>query len=436
MHNQRKKVLITGANGYIGQRLVIKMLGAGYDINVLVRNSDCFIGNSRITVFQYDLSSLPSGDAFDGVSSFIHLAAITDSLASESKGVEVEAVCHLINCARSFSVKRFIFISSQTAKNDAPTSYGRIKWRVEQEVLAANGLVVRPGQVYGGKEQGLFGLLVKTVRSLLIIPCFFPAPMIQPIHVDDLAEGLLRMAELRELNTGIYSLASIDLISFSSFLSSMAKYRVRSFRPLFPVPLLLISLASNIIGTSLSDRSGLNRLKSLFALQPMNTADDLNLLALNLRPIHAGMQPSGDDRRRSILIEGNALLKYILKEERGAALLRRYVYAVETVRDGSALDLPCLFLKRPVLISLLDGRCWKNVDKGKEFTWRLDAATLLAEATIQGASSFMGSGRREGPLINLMVVFRAIVSEFFWRIMKVISYPFLVGILRLNREDK
>lgn len=436
MQKKREKILITGANGYIGKRLVIKALNAGYDINVLVRSPGSFSENNRVEVFQYDFSSLLGQDSFVGVSTVVHLAAATGSIRTESDEIEIDAARRLISCARSSGVKRIVFISSQTASSNAPTAYGRIKWKIEQEMLAGNGLVVRPGQVYGVREQGLFGLLVKVVRKLPVLPYFIPAPMVQPIHVDDLADGLLNMVENEKLTTGIYSLASKDYVSFNYFLASIAKYRVRSFRLFVPVPVFIISFSSTLLGRTLSRKLGLERLQSLFDLQPMDTAVDLERLNLFLRPIHAGMHPSGDDRRRRLLIEGNALLQYIIKRRPESALLRRYVHAVEQVRDGSALDIPCLFLKVPVLLSLLDDRSRMCEPKGKELAWRFDAATLLAEATTEGASSFLGLGRRTGLLINLVVVVRAVVSELIWRIVKVFSYPLIIRVMRKNREEK
>ncbi|WP_167631292.1 NAD-dependent epimerase/dehydratase family protein [Mariprofundus ferrooxydans] len=433
--NQRKKILITGANGYIGKRLVIKAINAGYDINALVRNPCCFSENSRVKVFQYDFSSLLEPDSFAGVFAVVHLAATTSSLRTESDDMEVEAARQLIDYARSSGVKRIIFISSQTANLNAPTAYGRIKWKIEQATLEAKGLVVRPGQVYGGNEQGLFGLLVNFVRRSPVLPHFVPAPMVQPIHVDDLAEGLLNMVGNENLNSGVYCLGSHCPVSFSRFLSLIARCRVRSFRLFVPVPLVIVSLASTILGKTLSRKLGFDRLQSLFDLQPMETAADLERLNLSLRPIHAGMHPAGDDRRRLLLIEGNALLQYILKRKPESALLRRYVYAVEQVRDGFPLDVPSLFLKAPVLLSLLDDRSWMCESKGAELAWRFDAAVLMAEATTQGAFCFSGLERKSSPLINLVVVVRAIVSECFWRIVKVFSYPLIIRVMRKSREE-
>lgn len=436
MYKPREKILITGANGYIGKHLVSMALRADYDINALVRNPGSFNGNKRVKLFQYDFSLLPKSACFEGVSTVLHLAATTGSLRSESDDVEVEAARRLIDCVRNSGVKRIIFISSQTADSNAPTVYGRTKWAIEQEIFAANGLIVRPGQVYGGREKGLFGLLVATVRRFPVLPGFVPAPMIQPIHVDDLAQGLLRMVEKKELASGVYCLASETPISFSAFLSLIAKYRVRSYRLFLPVPVFFVSLAATVLGGALSGKLGLDRLKSLFNLQPMNTATDLERLNLTLRPVHAGMHPSGDDRRRRLLIEGTALFKYILKKKQATFLLRRYVRAIEQVRDGSPVEIPGLFLSFPVLLSLLDDQCWKSKPKGKELAWRFDAATLLAEATPEGASVFLGTGRKTGLLINLLVVVQAVVSDLFWRIVKVLSYPFIMRIICRKRVIK
>ena len=84
-----------------------------------------------------------------GVDAVVHLAANTTQTTSSEDKREVFAAQMLIKAAREADA-RFIFISSQTARIDAPTAYGRNKWQIEQEVLLAGGWVVRPGQVYGG----------------------------------------------------------------------------------------------------------------------------------------------------------------------------------------------------------------------------------------------------------------------------------------------
>lgn len=426
------RLIVTGATGYIGQHVIDAAVKHEYDVISASRRDPKRIGVSWVL---YDLIGTIPTDQLNKSDAIIHLAANTTQSMELDNCIEMDAARKLLALSKSTSTK-FVFVSSQTARPDAPTQYGRTKWKIEQEVLSSGGCVVRPGQVYGGREKALFGTITNLVRKMPLLPYFLPSPMVQPIHVGDLTEGLLHIAEDEKLTSGVYCLASKEQLSFSCFLSSIAKYRVRSFRLFIPVPAFIIPMASTALGGTLSCKLGIDRLQSLFDLEPMETAVDLERLNLILRPIHSGMHSSGDDRRRRLLMEGNALFHYILKRKPSGALLRRYVHAVEQVRDGFALDIPGLILKVPVLLSLLDDQSWICEAKGKELAWRFDAATLLAEATTDGAPSFLGLGRRTGTMISLGVVVRAVVSELFWRIIKIPCFPIVTRIMRQNREGK
>ncbi len=413
------RVVITGASGYIGTRLTSLALKRGHDVVMASRQ--------RPTVFSapwvfFDLSSTDSVVLPAGTGAVIHLAASTTNSNRLEDGSEVVAAQRLIKSAQEAGAK-FIFVSSQTARADAPTAYGRTKWRIEHGVLSAGGWVVRPGQVYGGELRGLFGMLAKTVRRMPTLPAFVPAPKVQPIHVDDLAEGLLRIAERGDVPPVVYCLAAPEQVSFSKFLAVIAKSRLRCWRGFVPVPVVFFNALAFALGETLWNRLGLGRLRSLFDLPVMETASDLRQLGLTLRPLRSGMHPSGNDRRRCLLREGRALLAYILKEPPGNAVLRRYIRAVEQLRGGQALGLPSAFLNFPILMSLLDKSAWADKATGMEFSWRLDAATVLAEATPSGAYRFLGLGREWGWLSSLLSVGNAIVCEVFWRVLRTPLLP-------------
>ena len=351
-----------------------------------------------------------------------HLAANTISATSLEENNEVSAAQALLAATRKVSAK-FIFISSQTANPTAPTAYGRIKWRIEQEALSAGGWVVRPGQVYGGSLRGLFGMLVNTVRRLPILPAFVPAPKIQPIHVDDLVTGLLNIAERGDVSPGVYCLGASVPLSFSAFLGEIARSRLRCRRGFFPVSVALINAFISLLGESLRTKLGLGRLSSLFNLPVMETASDLKKLGLVLRSLHSGMHPSGNDRRRCLFLEGKALLSYVLKESPGNAVLRRYVRSIEQLRGGYSMDLPGLFLAAPSFMSLLGKSAWEDELACAEFNWRLDTATILAEATPSGASRYLGLGRASGMLSALISISRAALFEIFWRLLAILFLP-------------
>lgn len=418
------KFVVTGATGYIGARLTSLVLKRGHEVVIAsrLRPSSSYLSPSPWLSF--DLSSANSVALPTGTDAVMHLAANTQHANGLDEEREVAAAKKLIQSAQEVGAK-FIFVSSQTARADAPTAYGRTKWRIEQAVLSAGGWVVRPGQVYGGPLRGLFGTLAQTVRQLPLLPAFMPAPQVQPIHVDDLAEGLLRMAEQEGIAPAVYCLAAPEPVSFAQFLSQIAQSRLRCWRGFVPVPVVFI----NALGEKLRARLGLERLRSLFDLPVMTTATDLKQLGLTLRPLRTGMHPSGDDRRRCVLQEGAALLTYILKAAPSSAVLRRYVRVIERVRGGLAVGLPQILLSYPVALSVLDVSAWADATVGADYAWRLDAATLLAEATPSGADRFLGVGvgegleRQRGALGSLMAITNAVASEVLWRLLRVLLSP-------------
>lgn len=407
------KIVVTGATGYIGDRLTRLAQMRGYDVVAATRRRPTYPGGPWIS---YDLSTVSSIALPSGTNAVIHMAANTSSAPDISEECEVRSARALI-AATTGSNTKFIFVSSQTARSDAPTAYGRIKWRIEQEVLAAGGWVVRPGQVYGANERGLFGTLVGIVRSMPLLPAFLPSPEVQPIHVDDLADALLRIAEREDIPPCTLCLASAEPISFAHFLSVMARCRVRRKRWFIPVPVIFLKMSGAIIGSHMRTRIGLDRLDSLFGLTLMDTAADLMRLNLSLRALPSGMHRSGNGIRRSLLSEGCALLTYLLRVRPGSSLLRRYVRVVEQLRGGVPLELPALILKLPIFVALLESSIDKSASRYTELVWRLDSATTLAEATTYGANRFLGVGRKCGPLFSILWIAGAVVAEIFWRIL-------------------
>jgi uncharacterized protein YbjT (DUF2867 family) len=396
---------------------------SGHDVVAATRRPS---GTYAEWVF-YDLKA-PSFELPNGVGAVVHLAV--DVVGHQHGSArEVSAAQALIAESRRTGAK-LVFVSSQAARPNASTDYGRTKWRIEQEVLAANGWVIRPGQVYGGVEQGLFGMLARLVRRLPVLPAFVPHPFVQPIHVDDCALGLLRFVERNDIPSGVYSLASSEPVSFQDFLSAMSRAWVRRPRLFVPVPVFLIRVLVRLLGATVSERLGLQRLISLFELPRMETMTDLQRIGLELRPLSSGMCRSGFDRRRRLIREGMTLLAYLLKERAGSVLVRRYVRLVEDLRQGEPLSVPSWIHGFPAGWVLLDGQRRFGIFDDGEFSWRLNAATTVAEASPQGARRFLGESKRIAKPIAVMLMLRAGGAELMWRAVRLIFRPLLVLAMR------
>ncbi len=413
------RIVITGSTGYIGSHLTDLALQRGFDVVAASRQKP---ESSAVLWLSYDLSSADAVVLPDDTVAVLHLAANLPHDISISDEQEQFSANKLIKSAQAVGA-RFIFISSQTANPDAPTAYGRIKWRIEQDVLAAGGWVVRPGQVYGGRERGLFGTLVDTVRRLPVLPAFLPSPNVQPIHVDDLAQCLLSIAVGADTRPRVWCLAASEPVSFTRFLRAIASDRVRRFRLPFPIPVMAIQAMASILGPQWMARIGMARLSSLFDLPVMETASDLQRMGLTLRPLRSGMHRSGNGRRRQLAEEGLSLLTYVLRERPKASVIRHYVRIIEQLRDGVPLGLPTWIIGLPVMLVLLDDRAYAESARGAEFAWRLEAATVLAEATPQGARRFLD--RKPGALRALVGMSYPVFAEIFWRALRIPCKPFL-----------
>jgi nucleoside-diphosphate-sugar epimerase len=402
------RLLVTGASGYIGSRLVAAAAGAGHSVIAATRRPV-----PGLAWYPFDLATTLRAPLPDDLGAIVHLAAVTDGAGGDTQAPgELAAAMQLVQAARERGA-RFVFVSSQTARADAPTAYGRTKWAIEQVVLSEGGVVVRPGQVYGGGRRGLFGTLVGLVKRVPVLPAFVPPPCVQPVHVDDLAAALLAAVDAPQAPGRVFRVADPRPVSFTDFLRAIARRRLGIGRLFVPVPAVAVTLARRLARGRIN---ALERLASLFALPRMESAADLRELGITLRPLEEGMA-SGS--RRLLVRESRTLLRYVLGEVPRPGLVARQVRAVEALRgSGQALRLPGIAQVLPGSLAWLDERGSQG-----EFQWRLDAATAIAEASPQGARRFLSS---RGLVLACVGMAVAVAAEVFWRATGWLARP-LVG---------
>jgi nucleoside-diphosphate-sugar epimerase len=411
------KLAVTGATGYIGQRLIRAALLAGHEVLALSRSNVALTG---ITWQYFELDDATYFTLPNDVNVVFHLAADTQNAHGSEKS-ELAGAKRIIAAASSVDAD-FVFVSSQTAREDAPTGYGRIKWQIERLTLAVDGWVVRPGLVYGGPECGLFGELCKIVQRLPVLPAFFPSPLVQPVHVDDLVDALLVCH--KRTPPSVLCIGAVKPIEFTIFLQAIARYRARRNLICIHIPVSLVRGAAKLLGARLSGKSGLDRLISLFTLPIMATARDLQQLSSTLRTLEVGLTHTIHGRR-SLLLEGRAMLMYVLRLTPDVVLVKRYVKAIEKLRCNKALRLPKIFTLSPVLLGLIDRATSINDEFQNEFCWRLNAALILAEASPQGARRYLGMNDHLTGLRYIVRIITAVILEASRRAAQVMLSPIL-----------
>lgn len=315
-----RTMLITGATGFIGSRLATRAQEQGYLVKTFTRSD--WAGKPEVHREDRYFGSLPDEippEAFRGVDVVVHCAADVRSEERSAWAVNVDGTNRLARMASSAGARTFVFLSSQSARPTAPSSYGRTKSAAEQELLKISNIqvvILRPGLVTGPGGRGLFAKMCRLVESLPVIPILGDAEStVQPIHVDDLCEGIIRCDRwAAELQGRILSVGAVQPVLLRDFLQEVALTRLGRRKPTWRIPLGPIEKAVRIaerIGLSLPVTS--NNLKGLRGVENMDTERDLSRLGLSLRPLRemvsddsrsANHQPREKDAVRVLLVGG------------------------------------------------------------------------------------------------------------------------------------
>lgn len=315
-----KAMLITGASGFIGSRLANLALIRGYSVKTLTRSD--WSGSPPVPADQRYFGSLPEQipeQALHGVDVVVHCAASVETNEDRATAVNLEGTIRLSQLAFEAGVQTFIFLSSQSARPDALSAYGKTKYAAEQALLTQDGLniiILRPGLVTGFGSRGLYQRMSQMVDRLPLLPLLGGGKsVVQPIHVDDLCEAIFRCdAQAPALQNRILSLGHLQGISLADFLQKIAVARLGRRRPVISVPLWPVEFVARLaetFGIRLPINTG--NLKALKVVEKMETEADLAELNLTLRPLEEMVcedeipldQPrAAEDRQVRILLIG------------------------------------------------------------------------------------------------------------------------------------
>jgi nucleoside-diphosphate-sugar epimerase len=186
----QKKVLITGASGFVGYHLIAHAVGLGYKVVAAVRPSsavnhlDAF--DITYTHLNYsDVDALRKNIVDNGYDFIIHASGTTKAKTLKDYNlVNAEYSRNLALAAVGTQVKKFVFVSSlaaigpvQAVKGSISatqpgmpvTSYGASKLQAEVYLKEIDGLplmVIRPTAVYGPREKDIFILFSSINKGL------------------------------------------------------------------------------------------------------------------------------------------------------------------------------------------------------------------------------------------------------------------------------
>ncbi|MCC6547289.1 NAD-dependent epimerase/dehydratase family protein [Candidatus Sumerlaeota bacterium] len=232
------KCFVTGATGFVGGRLCEELRAQGHSVFALARaTSNCdIVRGCECEVVEGSLDSINIfARHAESTDVFFHLAAITKALRREDFiAVNVRGTAKVLaGLSRGGFRGKFVLLSSLAAGGpamdeksprregdpDAPVSdYGRSKLGAEKVLLkrlpkGATWTTLRPGAIYGPREHEMLEIFRMMARSGLAVQ-LGPAVLTQMTHVEDVVDGLLRVASLPTTNEKTYYLNDATPWSF------------------------------------------------------------------------------------------------------------------------------------------------------------------------------------------------------------------------------
>ncbi|KVT58766.1 NAD-dependent dehydratase [Burkholderia ubonensis] len=272
------RIVVTGANGFVGRAVCRLALAAGHTVTALVRRPGGCVDGVREWVHDApDFAALSDAWPQDiEADCVIHLAARVHVMRDESpdpdaafEATNVAGTLRVAEAARAHGACRFVFASSikavgegdggvQLAEDVAPVPqdpYGRSKLRAEQRLAqfgAQAGLdivVVRPPLVYGPDVRANFLRMMDAVSRGLPLPLAAVTSRRSLIYVDNLADAMLRCATDPRAAGECFHVADDDAPSVAGLLRMVGDALGKPAR-LFAVPGCALRVLGKLTGRS------------------------------------------------------------------------------------------------------------------------------------------------------------------------------------------
>jgi uncharacterized protein YbjT (DUF2867 family) len=224
------KILVTGATGFIGPKIVHALRAQDRDVRVLVRRPErgarlAGWGAELVTGDITDPASLRAAAA--GCTHVIHLVALIKGSAADFHRVMTEGTHHLLAAAREAGVERFVLMSAlgtTSTSKDAVPYYGA-KW-AEEQAVSGSGLeytIFRPSFVFG-RDGGVLPTFLKQVRYSPVVTVIGSGlQRSQPIWVEDVAAYFARALDAPAAVNRTFEIGGPDVVDWNELYLTIAR---------------------------------------------------------------------------------------------------------------------------------------------------------------------------------------------------------------------
>lgn len=297
-------ILLTGATGYIGGRLLDLLERQGLRLRCMARRPEYLkpkVAESTEVVFAdvLDKNSLPA--VLEGVTTvyyLIHSMGSSDSFEDEDR----LAALNFGQAAKKAGVKRIIYLGGLGDDDEMLSPHLRSRQEVG-EILRESGIEVfefRASIVIGSGSLSFEMIRSLVERLPVMITPKWVSMSAQPIAIEDLLAYLLQALELPESESRIFEIGGKDIVSYADIMKVYARCRNINIT-MIPVPVLTPYLSSLWLGliTPLYTRIGKKLIESIVHATVVKDQSALDLFTVKPIGIEEAIKQalSNEDKR-------------------------------------------------------------------------------------------------------------------------------------------
>lgn len=294
-----QKVLVTGANGFVGQSVCPHLVDAKFTVRKAIRRQPEILPIQEDCQIVGDISANTDwSQALVGIDSVVHLAArahvLNDFVAdplSEYRKINVEGSINLAQQAVRAKVRRFIFVSSikvngektdgkPFVESDEPApqdAYGISKFEAEQalqQIARETGLelvILRPPLIYGAAVKANFYQLLNTVHRGVPLPLGKIKNQRSLLYVNAFADAIKACLVHPNANGKTFLVSDEKSLSTPDLITTLGEYLQRSPR-LLNVPVSWMKAGCKVLGKA----TAIEKLTSSLVIDDSKIRQELN----------------------------------------------------------------------------------------------------------------------------------------------------------------
>lgn len=248
----KEKVMVTGGTGFLGKRLVERLVSEGYPVRVLARKLSNIepLKKLGVEIFFGDVADKESlYPVFKDIDVVIHAAAGTSGSKKDSETGTIQGTRNVLELCENNNVNKLIYISSCSVygvadykTNQIVTEesslerfpgkrgdYSASKQKAESFVTEAMGkdscpiVILRPGTIYGPGGDlftPMMGFSLMNKAFIIIGNGKFELPF---VYIDNLVDAIIKSIQSYEANNQIFNVVDSEKINKKQYMKKLIK---------------------------------------------------------------------------------------------------------------------------------------------------------------------------------------------------------------------